>query len=116
MLLGPPPAQVLPAWDATLPGYASVLAMYAFGLEEDGQYHRAEELAQYALAIDPRHPAIHVLAHVMEMGARPRVGLVFFEKTEEAWIEGTGFSVHLAWHRALIEADDPVSTHPRTMR
>src|SRR5215475_4773914 len=31
-------AHVLPAWEATLPGYASVLAMYAFGLEENGQY------------------------------------------------------------------------------
>jgi len=106
------PAQVLPAWNAATPGYASVLAMYAFGLEEDGQYRRAEELAQFALAIDPRHPgAIHVLAHVMEMEGRDREGLAFLDKTEEAWIEGTGFSVHLAWHRALfqIEADDPGS-------
>jgi len=104
------PAQVLPAWHAAMPGYASVLAMYAFGLEEDGQYRQAEELARYALTIDPRHPgAIHVLVHVMEMEGRAREGLTFLDKTEEAWIEGTGFSVHLAWHRALfqIEADDP---------
>ena len=106
------PAQVLPAWNAAMPGYASVLAMYAFGLEEDGQYRRAEELAQYALAVDPSHPgAIHVLAHVMEMEGRAREGLAFLDKTEAVWIEGTGFSVHLAWHRALfqIEADDPAS-------
>ena len=51
------PGRVLPAWNAEMPGYASVLAMYAFGLEEDGQYRRAEQLARYALAIDPRHPA-----------------------------------------------------------
>ena len=105
-------AQALPAWNATMSGYASVLAMYAFGLEENGQYRRAEELARRALAIDPRHPgAIHVLAHVMEMEGRAREGLAFLDKTEEAWIEGTGFSVHLAWHRALfqIEADNPAS-------
>jgi tetratricopeptide (TPR) repeat protein len=105
-------AQALPAWNAAMPDYASVLAMYAFGLEEDGQYRRAEELARRALAIDPGHPgAIHVLAHVMEMEGRAREGLAFLDKTEEAWIEGTGFSVHLAWHRALfqVEADDPAS-------
>jgi hypothetical protein len=47
----------------------------------------------------------------MEMEGRAREGLSFLDKTEKAWIEGTGFSVHLAWHRALfqVEADDPVS-------
>src|SRR5262249_33596099 len=106
------PAQALPAWNPAMPGYESVLAMYAFGLEENGQYRRAEELARRALTIDPGHPgAIHVLAHVMEMEGRAREGLSFLDKTEKAWIEGTGFSVHLAWHRALfqIEADDPAS-------
>jgi hypothetical protein len=103
------PAQALPAWNAAMPGYASVLAMYAFGLEENGRYRRAEEVARRALAIDPRHPgAIHALAHVMEMEGRAREGLAFLDATEEAWIADTGFSVHLAWHRALfqIEADD----------
>jgi hypothetical protein len=28
-----------------MPGYASVLAMYAFALEENGQYRRAEKFA-----------------------------------------------------------------------
>jgi len=105
-------ALALRAWNTEMPGYASVLAMYAFGLEENGQYRRAEALARRALAIDPRHPgAIHVLAHVMEMEGRAREGLAFLDETEEAWIEGTGFSVHLAWHRALfqVEADDPAS-------
>src|ERR1700746_931198 len=96
-----------------MPSFASVLAMYyAFGLEENGEYCRAEELARHALAIDPGHPgAIHALAHVMEMEGRAREGLTFLDRNEEAWIEGTGFSVHLAWHRALfqIEAEDPAS-------
>jgi hypothetical protein len=105
-------AQALPAWNAAMPGYASVLAMYAFGLEENGQYRQAEKLARRALAIDPRHPgAIHALAHVMEMEGRAREGVAFLDKTREAWIEDTGFSVHLAWHRALfaIETDDSTS-------
>jgi hypothetical protein len=105
-------AQVLPEWDATLPGYASVLAMYAFALEENGQYRRAEKIARRALGLDPRHlGAIHVVVHVMEMQGRAREGLAFLAATESAWVEGTGFSVHLAWHRALLQldADDPVT-------
>jgi tetratricopeptide (TPR) repeat protein len=99
-------APVLPEWDAATPGYASVLAMYAFGLEENGQYRRAEKLARRALALDPQHPgAVHVIAHVMEMQGRGREGLAFLAATESAWIEGTGFSVHLAWHRALFQLD-----------
>src|SRR5262245_58724570 len=89
-------AQVMPEWNETLPGYASVLAMYAFGLEENGQYRRAEETARRALALDPRHPgAIHVIAHVMEMQGRDREGLEFLAQTESAW-KDTGISVHLA--------------------
>src|SRR5215472_2120345 len=49
-------AQVLPAWNATVPGYAGVLAMYAFGLEENGQYRRAEAMARRALDLEPTHP------------------------------------------------------------
>jgi len=105
-------AQVLPEWDPAAPGYASVLAMYAFGLEENGQYRRAEKIARRALSLDPRHPgAIHAIAHVMEMQGRAREGLEFLAATESAWRETTGISVHLAWHRALfhLDADDPES-------
>ena len=105
-------AQVLPAWDDTVPGHASVLTMYAFGLEENGQYDRAEHAARRALALDPGLPAaIHVISHVMEMQGRTREGLAFLAATEPAWAEGTGFSVHLAWHKALFHLDavDPRS-------
>ena len=99
-------ARVLPEWNASMPGYASVLAMYAFGLEENGEYRRAEKLARRALALDEGHPgAIHTIAHVMEMQARAREGLAFLAATESAWREGTGFSLHLAWHRALFQLD-----------
>ena len=105
-------AQVMPAWDDAVAGYASVLAMYAFGLEENGQYRRAEKTARRALVLDPQHPgAIHVLAHVMEMQGRAREGLEFLAATEPAWMDTTGLSVHLAWHRALfhLDANDPES-------
>ena len=66
-------AQALPEWSAAKPRFASVLAMYAFGLEENGQYRQAEKAARRALALDPGHPgAIHVVAHVLEMQGRAR--------------------------------------------
>ena len=105
-------AQVLPDWNAAMPGYASLLAMYAFGLEENGQYRRAEAVARRALELDPGHPgAIHAIAHVMEMKGRARDGLAFLAATAPAWAEGTGYSVHLAWHQALfhLDTDDPAS-------
>jgi len=99
-------AQVLPDWNATLPGYASVLAMYAFGHEENGHYRRAEGYARAALELDPGHAgAIHALAHVMEMRGRARDGLAFLARTAPAWGEGSGYSVHLAWHQALFHLD-----------
>jgi hypothetical protein len=94
-------ARVLHQWDIAMPGYASVLAMYAFGLEENGQYRRAEKVGRRSLALDPGHVgAIHAIAHVMEMKGRAAEGLAFLTATESAWIEGTDFSGHLAWHRA----------------
>jgi len=99
-------AQVLPEWHNGEPGFASVLAMYAFALEENGQNRRAEKIARRALTIDPGHPgAIHVVTHVLEMQGRAREGLAFLDATESAWAEGNGFSVHLAWHRALFQLD-----------
>src|SRR5262249_45324947 len=90
-------AEVLPEWEPAFLGYASVLAMYAFGLEENGQYRRAEKIARRALVLDPRHPgAIHVIAHVMEMQGRAREGLEFLAATESAWMDTT------SWHRALF--------------
>jgi tetratricopeptide (TPR) repeat protein len=102
-------AKVIPQWTAEVPGYASVLAMYAFALEENGQHRRAEKMARRALALDPGHPgAIHVIAHVMEMQGRFHEGLIFLTANESAWNDGTGLSVHLAWHCALfhLEAND----------
>jgi len=102
-------AAVIGHWDKSMPGYAAVLAMYAFGLEENGTYRQAERLAHRALALAPGFaPAIHVIAHVMEMEGRAREGLAFLAAHEAAWAGGNGFSIHLAWHRALfhLQLDD----------
>jgi hypothetical protein len=68
-----------------MPGYAGILAMYAFALEEKGQYRRAEKIARRALALDQSHPGtIHVVAHVMEMQGRVKDGLAFLAAFESA--------------------------------
>ena len=41
----------------------------------------------------------------MEMQGRVHDGLAFLAAAESAWGEGTGLSVHLAWHRALFHLD-----------
>ena len=45
----------------------------------------------------------------MEMQGRVQDGLAFLAAVESAWGNGTGLSVHLAWHRALfhLDANDP---------
>ena len=104
-------ARVLPSWHVGMPGYASVLAMYAFGLEENGEYRLAQKFARDALAVDPMHVgAIHAMVHVLEMEARAREGLALLADNEAAWSEGNGYLVHLAWHRALFHLElDEVS-------
>lgn len=98
-------AQVLPEWDAAMPGHASVLAMYAFGLEEGGQYDQAETMAQRALALDRGHPgALHALAHALEMQGRAQEGLALLADPGFGGAS-TGFAVHLAWHRALFHLE-----------
>ncbi len=96
-------AQVLPAWRTPMEGHASVLAMYAFGLVENGQHASAEAVARRALDIDAAHPgAVHVVAHVMDMEGRARQGLNFLARNEDAMREPNAFAVHLEWHRALF--------------
>lgn len=47
-------ARVLPAWDDSVPGRDSVSGMYAFGLEESGDYRRAEKEGKRAVEADAR--------------------------------------------------------------
>lgn len=91
------------AWEPTMPGYGRVCAMLGFGLEETGAYDRAEELAMTALTLDPFDVwAVHVAAHVYEMGARRDEGERFLRETEEHWAGSALFSRHIHWHWALF--------------
>src|SRR5262245_22043479 len=99
-------AQVLPYWDAAVPGFGYVLGMYAFGLEETGEYARAEATARRALELEPDNvAAIHVIAHVMEMRGRAQEGIAWLESTRETWAASSGFAIHIAWHLALFHIE-----------
>ncbi|MCK5624112.1 MAG: tetratricopeptide repeat protein, partial [Alphaproteobacteria bacterium] len=55
-------ARVLYAWNEDTPGHGFVLGMYAFGLEECGDYANAEAVGHHAVAINPADVwAIHAV-------------------------------------------------------
>ncbi|MBS0446613.1 MAG: tetratricopeptide repeat protein [Proteobacteria bacterium] len=96
-------ARVLPEWDEDDPLYPHVLALHAFGLEENQLYAAAEETGRRALALDPRAPwAMHAVAHVMEMQGRHAEGAQWLADCAPHWTDGNGFSGHLGWHHALF--------------
>ena len=96
-------ARVLGAWDAGVPGYHAVLAMYAFGLEEAGRYARAEALARRALELEPRDVrAHHAVAHVYEMRGEAAQGIRWAVERRAYWDDGSAVAVHNWWHVALF--------------
>jgi len=98
-------AKVYTRWREDTPGFEHVLGFYAFGLEENGDFERAEELARRSLSIQPENPyAVHAIAHVMDMQGRYKEGLIFMYEEAERWTE-SGFDIHLWWHTALMHLD-----------
>ena len=96
-------AAVLPAWSSDLPGYHAVLAMYAFSLEECGEYERAEHVAHAALASNPADArAHHVLAHVFEMTERADAGVRWMDEHMVSWSADTVVATHCWWHLGLF--------------
>jgi tetratricopeptide (TPR) repeat protein len=101
-------ARVLLEWDSHMPGYHTLLGMHAFGLEETGDYARAEDSARRAIALNKRDGwAYHAVAHVMEMVGRYEDGAAFMRDNESGWAAESFFQVHNWWHLALfrLEAD-----------
>ena len=100
-------ARALPAWKRDDPGYGFVMGMYAFGLEECGEYSGAEETGRQAIEVEPDDCwAQHALAHVMEMQARQVEGIAFMEARTDHWAqEDNGFAFHNWWHTALYNLD-----------
>lgn len=96
-------ARVLPVWNRSVPGYHAVLGMHAFGLEETGDYRRAEAQGRASLELESRDTwAQHAVAHVMEMQQRRRDGIAWMRANPDAWSKDSFFAVHNWWHLALF--------------
>lgn len=99
-------ARVLYAWNEDTPGHGYVLGMYAFGLEECGDYANAEAVGNHAVEINPADVwAIHAVTHVLEMQGRHREGTDWLKTSEKIWTDCNNFSNHLWWHGALLLMD-----------
>jgi tetratricopeptide (TPR) repeat protein len=98
--------RALPSWQSGMPGYHAMLGMQAFGLEEMGDYARAEKLGRTAVDIEPRDGwAQHAVAHVMEMQSRQQDGILWMRANPEAWTRESFLQVHNWWHLALFHYD-----------
>jgi len=100
-------ARVLPKWSEEQPGYAIVRGMYAFGLEEAGDYSQAEAVGREAVERDPLDSwAHHAVAHVLEMQGRAEEGIEWMETREPHWSgDDNFFQVHNWWHNSLYHLD-----------
>jgi len=99
-------AAVLPHWHEGMDGYAHVLAMYAFGLAEAGDYRLAEQAGRRALELDHDNAgAVHAVAHALEMQGRAGEGIAWLRATERYWSSSAGYAPHLWWHLALFHLD-----------
>jgi hypothetical protein len=98
--------RALPSWQSGMPGYHAILGMQAFGLEEMGDYVRAEKLGRTAVEIEPRDGwAQHAVAHVMEMQSRQKDGIAWMRANPEAWTKESFLQVHNWWHLSLFHYD-----------
>lgn len=100
-------ARALPAWSREVPAYPTVLGMYAFGLEECGDYSRAEDTGRRALDGRPYDSwAHHAVTHVMEMQGRTEDGISWMVNRQPYWdTDDNFFKVHNWWHKALFHVD-----------
>ncbi len=96
-------ARALGAWDQRTPGYGQVLGMYAFALEECGDYAAAEPHGRRAVELSRDDLwAIHAVSHVLEMQGRLEEGVDWLKQPFGTWADRNPFRQHLWWHTALF--------------
>ncbi|MFN0263721.1 tetratricopeptide repeat protein [Tepidamorphus sp. 3E244] len=94
---------VLGEWDETTPGYSNVQGMYAYALEECGDYENAERWGREATERNPGDLwAIHSVAHVLEMQGRYAEGSKWLDYPAEHWADKNFFKAHVWWHNGLF--------------
>lgn len=95
-------ARAMPAWSPDVPHYHAMLGMHAFGLEETGDYARAEKLGRQSVELERRDSwGQHAVAHVLEMQCRQKEGISWMEQNVDGWARDNFLAVHNWWHLAL---------------
>lgn len=100
-------ARALPLWSKDRPGYGILYSFYGFGLEELGDYERAEEVSRSAAELEPHgYWPHHAVSHVLEMTGRPGEGLKWMAEREPLWSGKDNTNrVHIHWHKALFHVE-----------
>lgn len=100
-------ARALPLWSKDMAGYGSMLGFHGFGLEESGDYARAEDESRAAAELEPlSFWPHHTVSHVMEMTGRPEDGLGWMAAREAQWsTPAHANQVHIWWHRSLFHVE-----------
>jgi tetratricopeptide (TPR) repeat protein len=99
-------ARAVPQWPEDHPCYGYLLGMYGFGLEESGDYAKAERFGRRAVEINPEDAwSVHSVAHCMEMTERHADGIEWTRSLEPSWSKVNNFRYHLHWHRGLYHLE-----------
>src|SRR6202048_754524 len=116
-------ARALPLWSKHQPSYGPLRAFHGFGLEEAGDYARAEDESRAAAELEPlSFWPHHTVAHVMEMTGRPEDGLRWMAAREPLWsTPGHMNQVHIWWHKSLFhlelgQYEEALALHDGPMR
>lgn len=97
------PLQAMRAYAPGDDGRSYVLGMAAFGLEECGDYARADQYGREAVEFDPRDGwSVHAVAHVNEMRGDLDAGIPWLADNAGHWAPESGFAYHNWWHLALL--------------
>jgi tetratricopeptide (TPR) repeat protein len=98
--------RALGSWQRGMYGFHAVQGMYAFGLEETGDYAAAEKHGRAAVELEPRDSwAWHSVAHVLEMTSQPAAGIDWLQPNSAVWSEGSFLATHNWWHLALFHLE-----------
>lgn len=99
-------ARALRAWSPDVPNYGQVLGMYAFALEESGDYGRAEEFGRRSVELDNTDCwGQHAVAHTLEMLGRFDDGIAWQRGNVNGWTADSFFDIHNWWHLALFHLE-----------
>jgi len=101
--------RTLSDWSDDVPGAGFAWSTACMGLEEVGQFAKAERVGRRGAELEPDDLwAVHSVAHVMEAEGRLDDGLEWMKRPDSFWAGRGPMRHHLWWHEALFlyEAGD----------